>query len=110
MKFIPGVVAAPPASTSTGASTHAVAWTGAGVRANASWGRHSVAAAATEANKGAGQHYNEVGTDGESQNTPPRQRGDNKPPDEPHTLESDARQGSVANGRQHTTSAYTLGD
>ena len=66
--------------------------------------------AATEANKGAGQHYNEVGTDGESQNTPPRQRGDNKPPDEPHTLESDARQGSVANGRQPTTSAYTLGD
>ena len=57
-----------------------------------------------------GQHYNGVGTGGESLNAPPRQRGDNKPPDEPHTLESDARQGSVANGRQHTTSAYTSGD
>ena len=56
------------------------------------------------------RRYNEVGTDGESLNAPPRQQGDNKPPDEPHTLESDARQGSVANGRQHTTPAYTLGD
>ena len=65
-----------------------------------------MAAAATEANKGAGQHYNEVGTDGESFNAPPRQRGDNKPPDEPQTLESDVRHGSIANGRQPTISAF----
>ena len=77
-------------------------------------------AATTEANKGAGQHYNEMGTDGESQHTLPRQRGDNKPPDEPQTLETDlgrkslceadTRRGSIANGRHPTTSAYTLGD
>ena len=79
-----------------------------------------MAAAATEANRGAGQHYNEMGTDGESQHTPPRQRGDNKPPDKPQTLETDVgrksqceadtRHGSIANGRQPTTSAYMLGD
>ena len=88
---------------------HAVAWAGAGVRAGASWGGHPVAAAATGANKDAGQHYNGVGTGGESQHTPPRQRGDYKPPDEPH-VESDARHVLIANGRQPTTSAYTLGD
>ena len=74
------------------------------------------AAAATEAIRGAGQRYNGMGMDGESQHTPPRQRGDYKPPDELQTLETgrgsgsqregDTRHGSVANGCEATTSAY----
>ena len=72
---------------------------------------------AAEAIRGAGQRFTGMGTDGESDTSQPRQRCDDTPPGVLQTArtgrgsgsrrEADTRQGSVANGCEATTPAYT---
>ena len=72
---------------------------------------------AAEAIRGAGQRLTGVGTDGESETSQPRQRCDDTPPGvlQPARAgrgsgsrrEAGTRRGSIANGCEATTPAYT---
>ena len=117
--------AAPPEQNRTDAGAQAGGQADAGERADASWGEDSGAGAdagpavdtAAGAIRGAGQRFTGMGTDGESDTSQPRQRCDDTPPGVLQTVrtgrgsgsrrEAGTRRGSIANGCEATTLAYT---
>ena len=117
--------AAPPGQNRTDAGALAGGQADAGEREDASWGEDSGAGAdagpaadtAAEAIRGAGQRFTGMGTDGESDTSQPRQRCDDTPPGVLQTVrtgrgsgsrrEAGTGRGSIANGCEATTPAYT---
>ena len=118
-------MAAPPGQDQTDAGALAGGQAGAGERADASLGEDSGVGAdagpavdtAAEAIRGAGRRSTGVGTNGESETSQPRQRCDDTPPGvlQPARAgrgsgsrrEAGTRRGSIANGCEATTLAYT---